>query len=87
MDNVLKVCHFNNTPSSETFRVNILAVIVTMEHNPDPQFSKAHLTNMNLNNIKMIQAIGLQIIASRSPLMALPPYQTSRNSTKRLRSY
>jgi hypothetical protein len=38
-----------------------------MEHNPNPQFSKAHLTTQNLNNFKMIEAMGLEIIALRSP--------------------
>jgi hypothetical protein len=28
--------------------------------------SKAHLTNLNLNNFKIIEAIGLKITASRS---------------------
>jgi hypothetical protein len=35
--------------------------------NPNPQFSKAHLTTLNLNNIKMIEAMGLKIVASRAP--------------------
>jgi hypothetical protein len=38
-----------------------------MEHNPKPQFSKAHLTTLNLNNLKMIEAMGLKIIALRFP--------------------
>jgi hypothetical protein len=34
--------------------------MVTMEHKQsNPQFSKAHLTNLNLNNIKTIDAVGL----------------------------
>jgi hypothetical protein len=36
-------------------------------NNPNPQFSKAHLTILNLNNFKMIEVMGLKIIASRSP--------------------
>jgi hypothetical protein len=36
-------------------------------NNPNPKLSKAHLTTLNLNNFKMIEAIGLKIIASRSP--------------------
>jgi hypothetical protein len=43
-----------------------LVVMVTAEHNPNPQCSKAHLTTLNLN-FKMIEAMGLKIIASRSP--------------------
>jgi hypothetical protein len=34
-------------------------------NNPNPQFSKAHLTILNLNNFKMIEVMGLKIIASR----------------------
>jgi hypothetical protein len=45
--------------------------MVIVEHNPNPQFSKAHLTTLNFNNFKMIEAMGLKIIASRSPLMPL----------------
>jgi hypothetical protein len=35
----------------------------------------------------MIEAMGLKIIASKSSLMALPPYQISWNSSKRFKSY
>jgi hypothetical protein len=31
----------------------------------------AHLADQNLNNFKVIEAIGLKMIASRSPRMAL----------------
>jgi hypothetical protein len=41
--------------------------MVTMEHNTNPKFSKAHLTILNINNFKMIEAMELEIIASRSP--------------------
>jgi hypothetical protein len=42
--------------------------MVSMDiNNPNPQFSKAHLTNLNLNNFKIIESMGLEIIASRSP--------------------
>jgi hypothetical protein len=57
--------------------------MVTMEHNPNPLLSKAHLTTLNLNNFKMIEAMGLEIIAS----MALPPYQISQKSTKQFKIY
>jgi hypothetical protein len=40
--------------------------MVTMEQNTTPQFSKAYLTNFNLNNLKMIEPMGIKIIASRS---------------------
>jgi hypothetical protein len=40
--------------------------------NPNPQLSKAHLRTLNLNNSKMIEAMGIKVIASR-----LPPYQIS----------
>jgi hypothetical protein len=36
-------------------------------HNPNPQFRDAHLTTLNLNNFKNIEAMGLKIIASRFP--------------------
>jgi len=55
--------------------------------NPDYLLISAHLTNLNLNNFKMIEAMGLKIIASRSPWMALPLYQISWKSTKRFKSY
>jgi hypothetical protein len=48
-----------------------------MEHNLNPQFSKAHLTISNLNNFKAVEVLGLKIIAHRFPWMALPPYQIS----------
>jgi hypothetical protein len=48
-------------------RVNNLFAAVTMEHKKSkPQLSKAHLTNLNFNNFKIIEATGLKIIASRS---------------------
>jgi hypothetical protein len=49
--------------------------MVTMENNPNPHFSKARLTTLNLNNFKIIEAIGLEITASKSSRMILPPYQ------------
>jgi hypothetical protein len=62
--------------------------MVTMEHkNTNPQFSKPHLTILNLNNFKIIEAMGLAIIASRSPWMELPLYQILWNPTKRFTSY
>jgi hypothetical protein len=45
------------------------------------------LTNLNLNHFKMVEDMPLKIIASRSPWMALPPYQISWKSTKRFKSY
>jgi hypothetical protein len=45
-------------------------------NNPNPLFSMAHVTNLNLNDFKMIEAMGLKIIPSRFPSMASPPYQT-----------
>jgi hypothetical protein len=41
--------------------------MVTIEYNPNPQFSEAHLTTLNLNNFKMIEAMGLKIVVTRSP--------------------
>jgi hypothetical protein len=34
--------------------------------NPNPQFSKVHLTVLNFNNFKMIETMGLKIIALKS---------------------
>jgi hypothetical protein len=33
-----------------------------MGRNPNPQFSKAQLTNLNLNNFKMIEDMGLKLL-------------------------
>jgi hypothetical protein len=38
-----------------------------MENNSNPLLSKAHLTRLNINKFKMIEATGLKIIASMSP--------------------
>jgi hypothetical protein len=35
----------------------------TMEHNLNPQFIKAHLTILNINNFKIIEAMGLKVTA------------------------
>jgi hypothetical protein len=43
--------------------------------------------NLNLILTKMVEAMGLKIIASRSPWMASPAYQISWKSTKRFKSY
>jgi hypothetical protein len=38
--------------------------MVTMTHkNPNPQITKAHLTTLKLSNFKIIEAMGLKIIA------------------------
>jgi hypothetical protein len=41
--------------------------MVPMEHTPNPQFSKAHPTTLNLNNFKMNEAMGLKLL-HRGPL-------------------
>jgi hypothetical protein len=61
--------------------------MVTMERSLNPQFSKVHLTNLNLDNFKMIEVLELKSIATRSAWVALFPYQISWKSTKWLRSY
>jgi hypothetical protein len=35
--------------------VNNLAAVVTMEHNPNPLLSKANLTTLNINNLKLLK--------------------------------
>jgi hypothetical protein len=58
-------------------KVNALVTIVTSAKeqptnngkytkNPKTLLSKAHLTNLNLNHFKVVKAMGLKIIASRS---------------------
>jgi hypothetical protein len=37
---------------TEFTAVNNLVAMVTMKHNPNPQFSEAHLTTLNLNHFK-----------------------------------
>jgi hypothetical protein len=44
--------------------VNNLVAMVTMEQYPNPLLSKAHQTTLNPNNFKMMEAMGLNIIAS-----------------------
>jgi hypothetical protein len=39
----------------------------TMQSHFNPLLSNTHLINLNLNNFKMVEAMGLKIIASRSP--------------------
>jgi hypothetical protein len=36
-------------------------------NNPNPKFSKDHLTSLKLNNFKIAEAMGLKMIASRFP--------------------
>jgi hypothetical protein len=43
----------------------------------NPQFSKAYLTILNISNFEIIGAVGLKIIAMRSPRMALLSYEIS----------
>jgi hypothetical protein len=33
-------------------------------NNPNPVLSKAHLTNLNLNHFKMVEAMGLKLCAA-----------------------
>jgi hypothetical protein len=41
--------------------------MVTMERSPNPQFSKAQLTSLNLNNFETIEDMALKRTALRSP--------------------
>jgi hypothetical protein len=52
---------------TEFTSVRNLVVMVTMEHNPNPQFRKAHLINLNLNNFETIEVTGLKVL-HRGPL-------------------
>jgi hypothetical protein len=46
---------------TEFTAVNNLVAVVTMEHNPNPQFTKGHLTTLNLNNFKLVEGVGLKL--------------------------
>jgi hypothetical protein len=57
-----------NLNLTEITAVKNLVVMVTMEHKQSkPTVNRVHLTILNLNNFKTIEAMGLKIIASRSP--------------------
>jgi hypothetical protein len=47
--------HSNQLNLNEFTAVNNLVAMVTVEHNPNPQFSKAHITTLNFNNFKIIE--------------------------------
>jgi hypothetical protein len=55
--------------------------------NPNLLLSKTQVTTLNLNNFKMAEAMGLEIIASKFPRIATPSYQISRKSTNWFKSY
>jgi hypothetical protein len=42
---------------------------------------------LNIDKFKMIEALGLKIIASKSPWILLSPYQISWKFTNRFKSY
>jgi hypothetical protein len=44
------------------------------------------ITTLNLNHLKMVEAMGLKIIASRSTWIAVAPCQITWKSTKRFKS-
>jgi hypothetical protein len=53
---------------TEFTAINNLVAMVTMKYKQvNPQFSKDHLTTLNLDIFKMVEAMELQIIASWSP--------------------
>jgi hypothetical protein len=45
------------------------------------------LKDVNINHFKMVETVGLKIIALRPPWMASAPYQISWKSTKQFRSW
>jgi hypothetical protein len=53
---------------------------------PNPQFSKAHLTTLNLTNFKMIEAMGLKIIASSSSygITSIPNFMKIHQEVQKL---
>jgi hypothetical protein len=65
-----------------------------MLNNSNPLLIKAewcrysnHFSDLNLNHVKVVEAMGLKVIASRSPAMASAPYKISSKSVKRLKRY
>jgi hypothetical protein len=52
-------------------------LVIMVHNNRNPFLSKAHLTDLNFNNFKIVEAMGLKIIALRSNWMASPAYQIS----------
>jgi hypothetical protein len=65
--NMLTYCDFNSVKPNltEFTAINNLVDMVTMEHNTNAQFSKAHLITFKCNNVKVIETMGLKIAASR----------------------
>jgi hypothetical protein len=45
------------------------------------------LIDLNLSHFKTVEDVELNVIESRPPWTALPPYQISWKSTKRFKSY
>jgi hypothetical protein len=50
-----------------------------------PLLSKAHLTNLNLNNFKIIEAMGLKIYCIEVPLNDITSFSNFMKSTKRFK--
>jgi hypothetical protein len=46
-----------------------------------------HLTDLNLNNCKVVEAMGLKVVASRALPTASFPYKISSKSIKRFKSH
>jgi hypothetical protein len=55
--------------------------MITMEHNPNSQSSKARLTTLNLN-FKVIEAMGSKIIASRPPYLRTKVHENLLSGSK-----
>jgi hypothetical protein len=63
-----------------------------MLNNPNPLLSKVewrrcciHLTTLNLNHFKAVEAIRLKVVSSTSPAMVSPPYKISSKSIDRFK--
>jgi hypothetical protein len=58
---------------------NVIMENPTMLNNPNPLLSKAewcrYLKNLILKHFKMVEAMGLKVVTSRSPTTASPPYK------------
>jgi hypothetical protein len=72
---------------TELTAVNKLVVTVTMEHNLNPQFSKDHLTTVNLNNFKMTEGMELKNYCIEVPLngiTSIPNFMKIYNVVQKL---
>jgi hypothetical protein len=61
--------------------------MVTVEHNPNPLLRKAHLICLNLSSFKMIEAMGLKVIASGFPFSGITSVSNFMKIYQAVQSY